>query len=512
MPTVRFTFRIGKPNLHRLPPLQRLLAAPDQLVVERLVEPVILRPHAPLRHRWRHHRLVEDLRQIESGRLPVIDRFRHIDLVDASDHLVHRAEPELGHDLAHVLGDEPEEVLDELRSPREQLAQLGILRRDADRARIEMADAHHHASQHHERRRRKAELLGAEQRADHDVAAGLHLAVDLHDDAIAQVVEHEHLLRLGQAELPRHAGMLQARQRRRARAAVVAGDEHDIRVRLGDAGGDGADADLSDELHVNTRARICVLQVVDQLRQVFDRVDVVVRRRRNQADARCRVAHLRNPRIHLVAGELAAFTGLRALRHLDLQVVRVDQIFAGDAEARRRHLLDGAAARIAVRIGHVARRILAAFAGVRLAAEAVHRNRERLVRFLADRAVRHRTGRKALEDLLCRLHLVERNRRGRQLQLEQTAQRRAAARLLVHRAGVLLVDRVLPRASGVLQLEHRVGVEEVILPVTPPLILAALVEIALGDRPRSETPARGARGPLRQSRRCRRRRCATRYA
>ena len=50
-----------------------------------------------------------------------------------------------------------------------------------------------------------------------DVAAGLELAVDLHDDAVAQVVEHERLLRLGQADLPRRAGVLERRQRAGAR-------------------------------------------------------------------------------------------------------------------------------------------------------------------------------------------------------------------------------------------------------------------------------------------------------
>ena len=50
-----------------------------------------------------------------------------------------------------------------------------------------------------------------EQRGDDDVAAGLQLAVDLHDDAVAQPVQHQHLLRLGEPELPRHAGVLDAR-------------------------------------------------------------------------------------------------------------------------------------------------------------------------------------------------------------------------------------------------------------------------------------------------------------
>ena len=36
----------------------------------------------------------------------------------------------------------------------------------------------------------------------HDVAAGLHLTVDLHDDAIAQAVQHQHLLRLQRGRAP----------------------------------------------------------------------------------------------------------------------------------------------------------------------------------------------------------------------------------------------------------------------------------------------------------------------
>ena len=55
---------------------------------------------------------------------------------------------------------------------------------------------------------------------------------------------------------------------------------------LGNARGDRADADLGDELHRNQTVRIDVLQVVDELREVLDRIDVVMRRRRDQADAR----------------------------------------------------------------------------------------------------------------------------------------------------------------------------------------------------------------------------------
>ena len=97
-----------------------------------------------------------------------------------------------------------------------------------------MADPHHHAAGDDQRRGGEAELLGAEQGGDDDVAAGLHLPVDLHDDPVAQAVEQQRLLRLGQAQLPRRAGVLERGQRRGAGAAVVAGDQDDVGVRLAD--------------------------------------------------------------------------------------------------------------------------------------------------------------------------------------------------------------------------------------------------------------------------------------
>ena len=216
------------------------------------------------------------------GRLPVGDGVVDVERLDAADGLLERAEAELGEQLADLLGDVLHEVDDELGLAAELLAQLGVLRGHAHRAGVEVADAHHHAARHDERRGGEAELLGAEQRGDHHVAAGLELAVALHDDAVAQAVEQQRLLRLGEAELPRCARVLERRERRGAGAAVVTRDEHDVGVRLRHAGRDRADAELGDELHVHARLGVGVLEVVDELGEILDRVDVVVRRRRDE--------------------------------------------------------------------------------------------------------------------------------------------------------------------------------------------------------------------------------------
>ena len=90
--------------------------------------------------------------------------------------------------LAHLFGDELEEVLDELGLAGEAFAQHGVLGRDAHRARVEVADPHHHAARHDERRGGEAELLGPEQRGHDDVATGLQLSVGLEHDPAAQSV------------------------------------------------------------------------------------------------------------------------------------------------------------------------------------------------------------------------------------------------------------------------------------------------------------------------------------
>src|SRR5206468_2683961 len=107
-----------------------------------------------------------------------------------------------------------------------------------------------------------------------------------------------------------------------------------------------------------------------------DRVDVMVRRGRDQPDAGRRVTDFSDVLVDLVAAERAAFAGLSALGHLDLKLIRVDEILHRHAKPARRDLLDRAAAERSIRVRLEAPRIFAALAGVRLPADAVHRDRE----------------------------------------------------------------------------------------------------------------------------------------
>ena len=205
------------------------------------------------------------------------------------------------------------------------------------------------------------------------------------------------------------AGMGQRGQRRGAGAALVAGDGDVVGAGLRDARGDRADAHLGHQLDRDARRRIDVLQVVDQLRQILDRIDVVVRRRRDQADAGRRVAHARRCAAStLCPGSWPPSPGLAPCAILICSSSALTRYSVGDAEAARGDLLDRRAHRIAVGQRLEAVALLAALAGVRLAADAVHRHGQRGVRLAADRAEAHRAGGEALDDLARRLDLVER--------------------------------------------------------------------------------------------------------
>src|SRR5579862_4214166 len=423
-----------------------------------------------------HGRLIQDLPEVQALGLPVLDGSLHLQPVGAADHFLKPAEAELRHNLAHFLRDELHEVDDMSRVAGELLAQLRILGGHAHRTGVQVADAHQDAAQDHERRGREAELLGAQQRRDDDVTSGLQLAIRLDHDAAAEIVEDEHLLGFGQSQLPGNAGVLDRRQRRRARSPVIAADQNDIRFGFGNAGRDGADAHFGNELDADARAVVRAFQVVDQLRQVFDGVNIVVRGRRYQAHARRGMADLGDPGIYLAPRKLPALPGLRALGDFDLQLLRIREVVARHPEAPAGDLLDRAVARVAVGIEDVTVRILAALAGIGLAPNPVHGDRESLVGFFRDGPVGHGAGLKALHERIDGLDLLKGHRLAVEAEVHEAAEGVHPLGLVVHQIAVFLKHLIVVAPASVLQPVDRLGVEEVVLTLPAPLVLAAGVE------------------------------------
>ena len=115
---------------------------------------------------------------------------------------------------------------------------------------------------------------------------------------------------------------------------------------------------------------------------------------------------------------MSALAGFRSLCHLDLDFDRAVQVRARNAKATGSDLFD-----CAVVFRSVAGNVFTAFAGVGLAADAVHGFGHCLMRFLRDGAVGHRACFEPLYNALHRLDLFDRNRRLLRHELCQAAQR-----------------------------------------------------------------------------------------
>ena len=424
--------------------------------------------------------LVQHLGQIHALGLPMGDGFFQVNLVHPADHFGHGAEAQLGHDLAQLFRDKEEVVDHMLGRAGETLAQDGVLRRHAHRAGVEMAFAHHDAARRDQGRGGEAKFVGPQQGADGNVAARAKAAIDLHGNAAAQAVQHQCLLGFGQANFPGTAGMGERSERRGAGAAFKAGNGDMVGTALGDTRRHGADAHFRHQLDRNTRFLVGAFQVADQLRQIFDGINVVMRRRRDETHARSGMAHLGDGGIHLVAGQLAAFAGLGALGHLDLDVVGIDQIFGGDAEAARGDLLDLGAHGIAVRHGDETVGFFAAFAGIGTAADAVHGDGQGGMRFSGDGAEAHGAGRETLDDINGRFDFIQRHAFAG-LELHQAAQGEKALILFVDALGEELVFGRIVAAHGMLKPRNAFRRPGMILAAQAVGIIAAHIQHAAID-------------------------------
>ena len=127
--------------------------------------------------------LVENLAVVEALGFPVIDRFTHVELVNAADHFIDRAEAKLCHRLAKFFRDVFHEVDDCFGITVELLTKLRVLRGNAYRASVLVADAHHQATQCNQCSGREAELFGTKQAGDGNIAACLKLTVCFNHNA-----------------------------------------------------------------------------------------------------------------------------------------------------------------------------------------------------------------------------------------------------------------------------------------------------------------------------------------
>ena len=130
----------------------------------------------------------------------------------------------------------------------------------------------------------------------------------------------------------------------------------------------------------------------------------MVRRWRNQGDTRHRVTQARDQVIHLTTRQLAAFTRLGTLGHLNLHNIGTTQVLSSHAETTGSHLFD-----LGTLVGAMTGRVFAALTGVGTTTQRVHGHGQSLVRLGRQGTQRHSRRVKARENILHWLHVAQVN-------------------------------------------------------------------------------------------------------
>ena len=118
---------------------------------------------------------------------------------------------------------------------------------------------------------------------------------------VSQAIQHECLLRFSKANLRTDARKAHRTCRAGTCTTFRTADDDEVSFRLSHTSRNGAHATFCHQLHADSSGRVDVLQVKDELSQVFDGVDVVMWWGRDEADARNGVTRLGDNLVHLEA-------------------------------------------------------------------------------------------------------------------------------------------------------------------------------------------------------------------
>ena len=210
--------------------------------------------------------------------------------VAAADQFIDGPGTQPCHDPAQLSGNEAHEPFHVFRLSGEFLAQLGFLGSDAQGTGAQVADPHHAASHGNQRSGGKPEFLSAQQEGDRDIMSGHELSVGLKGHRMPQTVPAENLMRFGQSDFPGQTGVMHAGQGSSAGAAVAAGNQDAACTGFGDPAGNGSDTGGGNQFHRDFCLFIGTLQIVNQFSQIFNGVNVMMGRWRNEGNAGERAA------------------------------------------------------------------------------------------------------------------------------------------------------------------------------------------------------------------------------
>mmetsp|Transcript_8442 Transcript_8442/g.24194 ORF Transcript_8442/g.24194 Transcript_8442/m.24194 type:complete len:215 (+) Transcript_8442:1169-1813(+) len=202
-----------------------------------------------------------------------------LEVVQAANQLVHAAKAQRSQASTDLLSHKVE-VVDHISGCTwEAGTELLALGGNADRAVVGVAYARHDAAGGDHCHSSEAVLVGSHGSRLEHIKASADAAINAQDNTLAQLVCQQSVMGFDQAHLHGATSVLDGGDGGSSSATVVPTDLDDIGIGLSHATGNRANASLSNELHADLSSLVNLVKVVDELSQILNGVDVMMRGR-----------------------------------------------------------------------------------------------------------------------------------------------------------------------------------------------------------------------------------------
>ncbi|KAH3660385.1 hypothetical protein OGAPHI_006971 [Ogataea philodendri] len=313
----------------------------DKLVVQSDMQSVILFLDTSGSNTWSDGvGRSKNWRQVDVGILGGSQIISNVKLFGSTNHLVDGSETKLGHDSSQLVRNVVEEVDNVLRSSLELFSQNRVLSSNTDWTSVCVTFSVENTSHGDQWSGSETPLFCTKQTCNSNVSSGLELTIGLNSDSSSQVVQNKSLVSLSKTKLPWQTSILDTGPSGSTGTTIVSRNQNVVCLGLSDTRSNDTNTNFRNKLDGNSSSWISTLQVVNELLQILNRINIVVRRWRNQPDTCGGVPGLGNVVRNLVTWQFTTFTWLGTLGHLNLQLIGVSKVIRSNTKSTRGNLLD----------------------------------------------------------------------------------------------------------------------------------------------------------------------------
>mmetsp|Transcript_10574 Transcript_10574/g.31170 ORF Transcript_10574/g.31170 Transcript_10574/m.31170 type:complete len:242 (+) Transcript_10574:1238-1963(+) len=219
----------------------------------------------------------EERCQIQTAALVVLTTSIDFKVLRLANHVLHIAITKLCHNLTDFFCHEEEVVHDMFGLTREFLSELFVLCCNANRACVEMAFAHHNATHRNKRSSGETKFFSTKKACNRHITTRLQLTISLKLDPMPQVVQNERLLRFSNTKFPWKASTFHTSPSSCASSTIMTTDGDVIRKCLRNASSNYTNTHFRNKFHRHLTSWLRIFQIMNELRKILDRVNIVVR-------------------------------------------------------------------------------------------------------------------------------------------------------------------------------------------------------------------------------------------